>query len=63
MYEETMNTKEDNKKKHNLKTKPVKRVVDYLESKNIRHQKHDFKYKKLDMEQEELWAEWQEYYK
>ena len=56
-----MSTKEEKNKKQKDATKTMKRVVDSFESKNIRHQKHDYKYKKMDMQQEELWAEWQEY--
>jgi hypothetical protein len=40
-----------------------KRNIDTIESKNIRHQKHDFKHRKIDMCQDELWKEWREYYK
>lgn len=60
-----MSVKEEknNKQKDSVKTKTTKRVVDSLESKNIRHQKHYYKYRKMDMQQEELWAEWQEYYR
>jgi hypothetical protein len=60
-----MNTKEDKQKKSKdfPKRKMSKNRIDSIESKNIRHQRHDFKYKKIDMEEEELWAEWQEYYK
>lgn len=59
-----MNTKEDKKKQKDFPNKKMpKGRIDSIESKNIRHQKHDFKYKKLDMEKEELWAEWQDYCK
>jgi hypothetical protein len=59
-----MNTKEDKANKPKDKTKIKKRAaIDSLESKNVRHQRHDYKYRKMDMQQEELWAEWQEYYK
>lgn len=51
-----------NNKKH---TVPKKKStgLDTIESKNIRHQRHSYKYKKNDMQQDELWQEWREYYK
>jgi hypothetical protein len=42
--------------------KSTKRFSDHIEQKNARHQKHDFKHKKTDIEQEELWEEWEKYY-
>jgi hypothetical protein len=59
-----MNTKEEKTSKPKDKAKIKKRAaIDSLESKNVRHQRHDYKYRKMDMQQEELWAEWREYYK
>tara|TARA_R110002074_G_scaffold156071_7_gene312161 strand:- start:73 stop:249 length:177 start_codon:yes stop_codon:yes gene_type:complete len=58
-----MNIKEEKRSRVKDTVKTAKGVVDSLESKNIRHQRHDYKYKKRDMQQDELWAEWQEYYK
>jgi hypothetical protein len=40
-----------------------KKNIDVIESKNIRHQKHDFRHRKIDIQQDELWEEWQQYYK
>lgn len=54
---------ESNNVKKQTVAKIEKRNIDNIESKNIRHQKHDFKHKKIDMYQDELWQEWQEYYK
>ena len=49
-------------KKQNA-SKSKSRLLDSIESKNIRHQRHDFKYRKIDMKQEELWEEWQGYHR
>ena len=59
-----MKDTEENKniKKH-IVSKKKSAVLDTIESKNIRHQRHDYKYKKKNMQQDEMWAEWQEYYK
>jgi hypothetical protein len=56
-------TEENKNVKKKVEPRLKKRTVDSLESRNIRHQRHDFKYKKMDIQQEELWEEWQEYYK
>ena len=56
-------TEENKNVKKKVEPRPKKRTVDTLESRNIRHQKHDFKYRKMDIQQEELWKEWQEYHR
>ena len=56
-------TQENKNVKKKVEPRPKKRAVDSLESRNIRHQRHDFKYRKMDIQQEELWEEWQEYHK
>ena len=56
-------TQENKNVKKKVEPRTKKRAVDSLESRNIRHQRHDFKYRKMDIQQEELWEEWQEYYK
>ncbi len=56
-------TEENKNVKKKVEPRLKKRTVDSLESRNIRHQRHDFKYKKMDIQQEELWEEWQGYYK
>ena len=56
-------TEENKNVKKKVEPRTKKRTVDSLESRNIRHQKHDFKYRKMDIQQEELWKEWQEYHR
>ena len=59
-----MNDQEDRKqnRRESITKKTKQKSPDRLERKNIKHQKYDLKHKRDDMEQEELWEEWQDYY-
>lgn len=59
---------EDNKDRKQIRRESVlkrhkKSKDETLEYKNQKHISQDFKYKKKDIEQEELWEEWKDYYK
>lgn len=43
--------------------KKNKSKEDNLEFRSLKHQKHHLKSKKLDIEEDELWEEWRDYYK